>query len=67
MYHYYAQVAAGVTVWWKEWVTRLQIAQFVIDVIACWFAILSNYLYKPCAGALLVFAFRLGLKTLSFS
>ncbi|KAI9828853.1 MAG: hypothetical protein M1826_005957 [Phylliscum demangeonii] len=56
MYWYYFQSARGVRVWWKEWVTKLQIVQFVIDLGFVYFAsytyFTSTYFHNmPNAGS----------------
>lgn len=38
MYYYYFVCALGSTVWWKRYLTTMQIIQFVLDLVACYYA-----------------------------
>ncbi|KAL3898474.1 MAG: hypothetical protein SGCHY_002717 [Lobulomycetales sp.] len=38
MYYYYALSAIGIRVWWKKYLTSLQIAQFVVDLVTIFYA-----------------------------
>jgi len=58
MYYYYFATAGGAKIWWKKYLTTMQITQFVIDLVAVYFGTYSyfatNYWNWPtfgtCAG-----------------
>jgi len=50
MYFYYAMAALHITVPWKKSVTMLQIIQFVLDCIGCFYAFERNRLHQECFG-----------------
>ncbi|KAL0080104.1 GNS1/SUR4 family-domain-containing protein [Phycomyces blakesleeanus] len=37
MYYYYFRTAAGAKIWWKKYLTTMQITQFIIDLFAIYF------------------------------
>ncbi|KAK7694661.1 hypothetical protein QCA50_001849 [Cerrena zonata] len=43
MYYYYYATAGGAKIWWKKYLTTLQIAQFVVDLFAVYFGTYSYY------------------------
>jgi len=52
MYFYYALSALGYTVWWKKYITKLQITQFVVDILANTIGLFYYTFYGTCSGAL---------------
>jgi fatty acid elongase 3 len=52
MYYYYFRTASGVKIWWKQYLTTLQIAQFVIDLVVIYSCTFSYYTVTYTNGLL---------------
>ncbi|KDE09745.1 hypothetical protein MVLG_00145 [Microbotryum lychnidis-dioicae p1A1 Lamole] len=72
MYYYYLMTAAGYKIWWKKYLTTLQITQFIVDLFVVYFASYSYFTaeyfpslptYGSCAGTEGAAALGCGLLT----
>jgi len=57
MYYYYAASTLGYTVWWKKYITMMQIVQFVIDLTATWPFPVFYYSSQGCSGSMRAWIF----------
>lgn len=58
MYYYYYATAGGAKIWWKKYLTTMQITQFIIDLFIVFFATYNHFgqkhrlpAYGDCAGS----------------
>jgi len=63
MYYYYTLSTLGIRSWWKPYLTVLQIVQFVVDVIFCYYASYVHFFlpHWGCNGTSLAAIFGSGL------
>jgi fatty acid elongase 3 len=54
MYYYYWATAAGYKIWWKQYVTVLQISQFILDLGLVYFGSTSGLFYHIVRTVLIV-------------
>ncbi|KAJ3574411.1 hypothetical protein NP233_g1778 [Leucocoprinus birnbaumii] len=46
MYYYYYATAGGVRLWWKEYLTVMQIGQFILDLLLVGYAVYEHYAHN---------------------
>jgi len=46
MYYYYFATAGGAKIWWKKYLTTMQITQFVLDLFVIYFALWQRMVYR---------------------
>ncbi|KAG2181170.1 hypothetical protein INT43_008752 [Umbelopsis isabellina] len=72
MYWYYARTAGGHRIWWKKYLTTMQITQFVIDLFVIYFCSYNYFTstfwpfmpyYDKCAGEEIAASFGVFLLT----
>jgi len=52
MYYYYAMSSMGYEIWWKKYITMLQITQFIIDIAANSIGFAYHFTGHNCSGSL---------------
>lgn len=72
MYYYYFATAGGAKIWWKKYLTSMQIIQFIIDIVIVYFGTYQHYAathyhhlphWSNCAGTETAALFGCGLLT----
>ncbi|KAG0694962.1 GNS1/SUR4 membrane protein [Suillus ampliporus] len=46
MYYYYYATAGGAKLWWKKYLTAMQIIQFIIDLFIFYFGLYQHYVHR---------------------
>jgi len=57
MYYYYGISSMGKTVWWKKYITKMQILQFIVDIIGSSYSYTYFHYEIPCSCTLKEYIF----------
>lgn len=52
MYYYYYRTSTGAKIWWKKYLTTMQIIQFIIDLVVIYSCTYSYYIVTYTKGFL---------------